>query len=166
MPRSFTAAIRKEVAQELELAAVESKTCEVIYRKWDVDKRRFVKKRYEVVPIDANINSRGNIVIYVQDVRDRDQTKMFIRDHIDSAKMTRRTVRTLFPIRMNNLERFLGKLGRDELPRAASAPGSALRLRAAGRLLRIAQEIMEFSGSEAIRDDGDRYDAVGDDGRG
>ncbi len=165
MPRNITA-IRKEVAHELAYAALESKTCEVLYKKWDVEKKRFVRHHYEVVPIDANVNSRGNIVIYVQDVRDNDQTKMFIRDHIDSVKMTDRTVTTLFPIRMNNIQKYLGRIGRDDLPIAASDGRVGLRMRAAGELLRIAQRIMEFSGAEAFKDDGESYDAVGDDGRG
>jgi adenine specific DNA methylase Mod len=55
----------------------------MIYRKWDKTQKRFVRKRYEIIPIDCGVSSAGNPVLYAEDYRDNKQIKMFIIKQIE-----------------------------------------------------------------------------------
>ena len=70
--------------------------------------------RYEVIPIDCGVTSRGNFVLYAQDYNEGNQIKMFIVKQIMRFEKTKRKVRPSFPIQVKKLETGFG-MGPDAL---------------------------------------------------
>lgn len=96
-------------------AAMDSLTGNMIYRKWNRKEKRFQKKRYQVIPIDAGISKAGNPVLYAQDYRDNKQIKMFIITQIDEFEQTKRKARPAFPIQIDNLRRMFKRVKDEDL---------------------------------------------------
>lgn len=89
-------------------AARYSCTGQMIYRKWSQSERKYVFHRYEVIPIDCGVTSRGNFVMYAQDYNNGNQIKMFIVKQIIRFKKTNRRVKPSFPIQLKRLETGFG----------------------------------------------------------
>lgn len=96
-------------------AAADSKTGDMIYRKWNRIERRFQKKRYQIIPIDAGISKAGNPVLYAQDYRDNKQIKMFIITQIERFQETKRKAKPAFPIQIENLRRMFNHVKDEDL---------------------------------------------------
>lgn len=87
-------------------SAMYSFTGNMIYRKWDKTSKRFIKKRYEIIPIDCGITSAGNSVLYAEDYRDNKQIKMFIINQIEKFQVNKRKVKPAFPIKLKNIRKM------------------------------------------------------------
>ena len=96
-------------------AAMNSVTGNMIYRKWNRTQKRFQKKRYQVIPIDAGISKAGNPVLYAQDYRDNKQIKMFIINQIDKFEFTKRKAKPAFPIQIDNLRKMFRRVTDEDL---------------------------------------------------
>ncbi len=139
----------------------------IIYRKWDKKQKRYVRRSHVVVPVDCGTTSKGNEVLFAEDLEDHMQVKQFIIDQIldffcNDKKKKRKTV---FPIRLDNIKKYLGVDERQVKNEIAAGIESERRLR-------VAQEVYEFSGCEANmycdskKKDPYSYNVVYDDGRG
>lgn len=95
-----------DVKYDILKCAMYSYTGIMIYRKWNESEKRYIRGRYEVIPIDCGISSVGNKIMYAQDYRDHNMTKMFIIDQIERFQSTGRKIRTLFPIKLDKIKRM------------------------------------------------------------
>lgn len=145
-------------------AAMYSCTGFMIYRKWSRSEKKFVKKSYEVIPLDCGISRYDGktIMLYAQDVKSSNkQVKMFKLNQIERFDKLKRRLRPSFEIQVKHMrEIFNMKMEKQDEENA----------KAASIAVRIAQEIMEYSGAEANlfcdKKDPYSYNVVGDDGRG
>lgn len=96
-------------------AAMYSFTGNMIYRKWDKTSKRFIKKRYEIIPIDCGITSAGNKVLYAEDYRDNKQIKMFIINQIEKFQVNKRKVKPAFPIKLKNIRKMFNNIKDQDL---------------------------------------------------
>lgn len=107
---------RNEEAQvAIVQAAMYSLTGNMIYRKWDKQSKRFIRKRYEIIPIDCGISSAGNSILYAEDYRDNKQIKMFIINQIERFQVGKRKVRPAFPIKLNNIRKMFNNVKDEDL---------------------------------------------------
>ena len=137
-----------DAREEILKCAMYSYCGRIIYRKWDKKERRFVRRSHVVVPIDCGVTSRGNEVLFAEDVQENMQVKQFIIRQILDFENLKEKRKTAFPIKLDNIKRMLGirKVTEEESGMAAGA--NRVRNLVAGELARIAQEIYEFSGCE------------------
>lgn len=159
-----------DAREEILKCAMYSYCGRIIYRKWDRKEHRFVRRSHVVIPIDCGVTTRGNEVLFAEDVQDNMQVKQFIIRQILDFKNLKEKRRTAFPIKLDNIRRMLGVRKMTEESGMVAGTNEVRNL-VAGELARIAQEIYEFSGceghlySDSKMKDPSSYDAIGDDGR-
>lgn len=139
----------------------------LVYRKWNGKDKKFIRKSYVVVPIDCGVTSRGNNVMYAEDVNQNMQVKMFILKQIASFENLKEKHKTAFPIKVDNIKRMLG-VSTVALQEENKAAGVSRRDDIVAKVDRIAQKIYEFSGCEghlyndSKKKDPYSYDAIND----
>lgn len=127
---------------------------------------RYHGHEYEVVPLSYGFTKRGNEVLYAE-VYQTGETWMFLIGQIEDFRPQKRPVTPAFPIKLDQLKR---KFMRDADQQALNdIYGDDDNVNASrSRIERIANRIMEFSGSEAnefvVGKTSDSYDVIGDDG--
>ena len=136
-----------DAREEILKCAMYSYCGRIIYRKWDRKEHRFVRRSHVVIPIDCGVTTRGNEVLFAEDVQDNMQVKQFIIRQILDFKNLKEKRRTAFPIKLDNIRRMLGVRKMTEESGMAAGTNEVRNL-VAGELARIAQEIYEFSGCE------------------
>ena len=153
--------------EEIIKCAMYSYCGRIIYRKWSKKERRFILRSHVVVPIDCGVTSRGNEVLFAEDVKENMQVKQFIIRQILDFENLKEKRKTTFPIKLDNIRRMLGIRNVNEEEYGMAAGRKGIRNLVAGELVRIAQEIYEFSGCEGHLYSGnkmknpDSYDAIG-----
>lgn len=110
MENKIKIARNEEAQTAIVQAAMYSLTGSMIYRKWDKQSKRFVRKRYEIIPIDCGMSSAGNSILYAEDYRDNKQIKMFIINQIEKFQVSKRKVRPAFPIKLNNIRKMFNNV--------------------------------------------------------
>lgn len=164
----YIIAKNSDAKEEILKCAMYSYCGRIIYRKWDKKQKKFVKRSHVVVPIDCGVTSRGNEVLFAEDVEQHMQVKQFIIKQILSFENYKQKVKTVFPIKLDNIKRMFGiRKVTEEYDMAAGVKGE--RNLVAKELRRIAQEIYEFSGceghlySDRKKTDPCSYDVIRDD---
>lgn len=147
---------RKNVATGILISAMDSVTGII----------RYHGHEYEVVPLSTGTTRRGNEVLYAE-TYDTGETWMFIIDQIEDFRPQKRPVTPAFPIRLDMLKRrFIRYADQQALE---DLYGESIYRDRHARIERIANLIMEFSGSEANQfvngKTPDSYNPVGHDGR-
>lgn len=143
----------------------------LVYRKWDAKTKKFIRNSYVVIPIDCGVTSRGNNVIYVEDVDQNLQVKMFIIKQIVSFENLKEKHKTAFPIKVDNIKKMFGISTVALQQEESKVAGATRRDSIVAKMERIAQNIYEFSGceghlySDSKKKDSNSYDVVVDDGR-
>jgi len=167
--RHITAKI-SDAREEILKCAMYSYCGRIIYRKWDRKQKRYVKRSHVVVPIDCGVTSKGNQVLFAEDVEQHMQVKQFIIKQILSFENLKEKRKTAFPIKLDRIKRMFGIYKVTEDYDMAAGVKEERNL-VARELRRVAQEIYEFSGAEGNlysdrkKADPSSYDVVGDDGR-
>ena len=151
-------------------AAMYSYCGRIIYRKWNRKEKRFIRRTHVVVPIDCGFTSKGNAVLFAEDVKEHMQLKQFIISQILDFENLKEKRKTAYPIQLDNIKRMFGiRKVTEDYDMAAGIKGD--RSLVAGKVDRIAQKIYEFSGceghlySDSKMKDPSSYEAIGDDGR-
>ena len=149
--------------EEILQAAMYSYCGRIIYQKWSEKEHRFILRSHVVVPIDCGVTSRGNEVLYAEDVDEGMQLKQFIIKQIRDFKNLKEKQHTAYPVQLDNIKRMFGIRKVDEDYDVAASAGKTRSL--------VAQEVYEFSGceghlySDRKKKDPKSYAVVGDDGR-
>lgn len=96
-----------ESKQNIVKAAMYSFVGVMIYRKWVPSSKKYVRKRYKIIPIDCGFTSKHNAVLFAQDYEDNKQIKQFIINQIQKFQSLKQKIHPLFPIQVENIKRML-----------------------------------------------------------